>query len=179
MMNFTSSKTCCLPPSVQSKLNLRGVAEGSPRWRRPLGDVNTAMRDLDLSDEEILLLVQQRALIGFNIAVQPVGRSVTRILTHSLDHFRQTRGRTALEISWQEMFKMIFPGPQLSDASILDLPFTLTGLDLKQGLNCSRGHVENLARCYFEIVRPSRRGRGHTPVFKTGSVERWLKTRML
>ena len=179
MINRTAFKTRSLPPSVKSKLNSRGVACGPGRWQRPLGDVNAAMRDLDLSDEEIFQLVDQRALIGFNIAVESSGRSETRILTHSLEHFRQTQGRTVLEISWSEIFKLVFSGPTLSAAPFLGQPDTLTGLALQQGLNCSRGHVANLACRYFEIIRPARRGRGHTPGFKTASVKHWLKGRML
>jgi len=179
MINLTTVKTRCLPPSVRSKLDLRGVARGPGRWQRPLGDVNAAMRDLDLSDEDIFQLVEQRALIGFNIAVELSGRSETRILTHSLEHFRQTQGRTALEMSWAEIFKLIFSGPPLCAASFLDQPDTLTGLALQQGLNCSRGHVATLACRYFEIIRPARRGRGHTPGFKTASVRHWLKGRIL
>jgi hypothetical protein len=184
MINTTINTTHQLPPSVQFKINLRGADDRPRCWQRPLGDLNTAMRDLDLSDEEIRKLVEQHMLIGFNIAVNQSGRSVTRILTYSLEHFRQTNGRLALEMKWSEIFKLIFPGrPSASTpfpaARFSGTPLRLTGLELKQGLNCCRGHVENLAYQYFEVVRPARRGRGHTPVFKTTSVERWLKRRML
>jgi hypothetical protein len=39
--------------------------------------------------------------------------------------------------------------------------------------------VENLAARHFEILRPARRGRGHTPGFSASSVERWLQSRRL
>ncbi len=169
MMNITAVKTCYLPPPAQSDLDLAGRVRRPTCRQRPLGDVNTAMRDLDLSDEEVLRLVEQRSLIGFNIAQEKPGRSVMRILTESIDHFRQTQGQAALKIPWAEVFDAIFPGAQ----------YTLTGVELQQGLNCSRGHIQNLADRYFEIVRPGRAGRGHTPSFKTTDVERWLKGRML
>ena len=163
-----------LPRFARSRLDLRVAGGRAGRWQRPLGDMNVAMRDLNLNDEQIFQLVEQRALIGFNIAVKSSGRSETRILTHSLEHFRQTRGRTALDISWEEIFRLIFPGTSLPGAQ-----FVLTGLELQQGLNCCRGHVENLAGCHFEIVSKAQRGRGHTPSFKTASVESWLKGRRL
>jgi hypothetical protein len=142
------------------------------------------MRDLNMGDEEIRQLIEQHMLIGFNIAVDASGRKVMRILTHSLEYFRQTNGRLALKMAWPEIFKLIFPGRPSGPvpfpaARFSGTPLTLTGLDLKQGLNCCRGHVENLAHLYFEVVRPARRGRGHTPDFKTTSVECWLKERRI
>lgn len=164
----------CLPPSIRLKLALRTIGRRSPCAPRPLGDLNAAMRDLDLGGEEILQLLEQRTLIGFNIAVARGRRSEHRILTHSLEHFRHHEGRRFPELAWPEIFRLVFPVA----ASPL-APRTLTGLELKQGLNCSRAHVENLASRYFEIVRPARPGRGNTPSFKVATVEKWLKSRML
>jgi hypothetical protein len=163
-----------LPPAIQGKLDLRAAGGRCAGGPRPLGDLNAAMRDLDLEDEGILLLIEHRALVGFNIAVNPAGRGELRILTRSLEDFRQNRGRAVADFRWPGIFQLIFP------AMALPLPpYTLTGLELKQALNCSRGHVENLASRHFEIVRPAGRGRGNTPRFKTASVENWLKRRML
>jgi hypothetical protein len=131
------------------------------------------MRDLDLCAEEILHLLEQRALIGFNIAVELTGRGEPRILTRSLEHFRQQEWRSSPALAWPEIFQLIFPATAQPLA-----PYTFTGLDLKQGLNCSRGHVENLGLRHFEIVRPARKGRDGTPRFKAASVETWLKSRM-
>ena len=163
-----------LPRSIQSKLDLRTTGGRTGYAPRPLGDLNAAMRDLDLGGEEILHLLEQRALIGFNIAVELTGRGEPRILTHSLEHFRQREGRSSPGLAWPEILQLIFPIAAQPLA-----PYTLTGLDLKQGLNCSRGHVENLALRHFEIVRPARKGRDGTPRFKATSVENWLKSRML
>ena len=163
-----------LPPVIQGKLDLQAAGGRRTGGPRPLGDLNAAMRDLDLADEEILQLLEQRALVGFNIAVNPAGRGELRILTRSLEDFRQSRGRAVADFGWPGIFQLIFP------AVALPLPpYTLTGLELRQALNCSRGHVENLASRHFEIVRPAGRGRGNTPRFKTASVENWLKNRML
>ena len=163
-----------LPRSIQVKLDLRGAGERFVCTPRPLGDINVAMRDLDLGGEEILQLLEQRALIAFNIAAQPGRRVEVRILTRSLEHFRKQEGRGIPRLTWPEIFQLIFPVATHPLA-----PHTLTGLELKQGLNCSRGHVENLALRYFEIVRPARKGRGNTPRFTAASVENWLKSRML
>ena len=55
-----SSETT-LPPSIQAKLDL-GDTE-----MRPLGDVNTAMRDLNLDSEEVRLLVQLGYLVALTL----------------------------------------------------------------------------------------------------------------
>ena len=108
-MNVTASKTCNLSSPAQSGLDLPGRVKRPAYRQRPLGDVNTAMRDLDSSDEEVLRLVEQHSLIGFNIALEKPRRSVIRILTESIDHFRQTQGQAALKIPWAEVFDAIFP----------------------------------------------------------------------
>lgn len=163
-----------LPRRIRFKLDLRcagGRTFGAPR---PLGDLNAAMRDLDLGGEDILVLLSQRRLIGFNIAVNPGGRVVMRILTRSLEHFRETGGQVYPDRQWAQIFPLIFPAA----AGPLP-PYLLTGLELRQALNCSRGHVEHLAARHFEILRPARKGRGHTPGFRASSVECWLQSRLL
>ena len=163
----------CLPRSIQSKLDRR-AASGRPTCTpRPLGDLNAAMRDLDLGGDEVLHLLEQRVLIGFNIAVAPARRGELRILTRSLEHFRQNEVRAAHDFAWPQIYQLIFPVTVLPFA-----PYTLTGLELKRGLNCSRGHLQNLAFRYFKTTRPGRAGRGLTPRFTAASVERWLKSRM-
>ncbi len=163
-----------LPRAIQFKLDVRmagGRTVGTPR---PLGDLNAAMRDLDLGRDEIFVLLSQRRLTGFNIAVEPDRRVELRILTRSLEHFRATGGQAHPERDWPSLFQHIFP------AMAGPLPaHLLTGLELRQALNCSRGHVENLAARHFEILRPARHGRGHTPGFSAASVDRWLERRRL
>jgi hypothetical protein len=138
---------------------------------RPLGDVNSAMLKLDMSDEEISTLVDQGFLIAFNISAADSERKCIRILTKSIDLFRETRGRKRLELEWPEIFKTIFGRTTTHLA--------LTGLEVKRGLNCTRGHVENVAREFFTVINEAGPGRGNTPSFTTASVETWLKGRML
>jgi hypothetical protein len=140
---------------------------------RPLGNLNAAMRDLDLKEEEILVLLSHQRLIGFNIALKTCGMMELRVLTRSLEHFRETGGQSHLKLDWPHIFRRIFPAA----AGPLP-PYLLTGVELQQALNCSRGHVKNLAARYFEILRPGRKGRGHTAGYRASSVERWLQSRM-
>jgi hypothetical protein len=162
-----------LPPRIQFKLDLWSAGGRPTVALRPLGDLNSARRDLNLEQGEILFLLSQRRLIGFNIAVKTEGRAELRILTRSLEHFRETGGQANPEREWPQILRLIFPtlaGPLR--------PELVTGLELQRSLNCSRAHVENLAARHFEILRPARKGRGHTPGFRAGSVERWLQSRM-
>ena len=139
---------------------------------RPLGDVNAAMLTLDMSDEEIFKLVDLGYLIAFNIsAADDRETRCVRILTKSIELFREARGRKRLELEWPEIFKTIFGRATTHPA--------LTGLEVKRGLNCTRGHVENLGREFFKIINAAKPGRGNTPSFTTASVEAWLKGRML
>jgi len=139
---------------------------------RPLGDVNAAMQKLDMSDEEIATLVDNGFLVAFNISssVDSETRCV-RLLTKSVDLFRETRGRKRLDSEWPEIFKTIF-GRAITHPA-------LTGLEIKRGLNCTRGHVENIAREFFKVINEAKPGRGNTPSFTTASVEAWLKGRMI
>ena len=139
---------------------------------RPLGDVNSAMQKLDMSDEEIFTLVDQGFLTAFNISSSDDSETrCVRILTKSVELFRESRGRKRLELTWPEIFKTIF-GRAITHPAV-------TGLEVKRGLNCTRGHVENIAREFFKVINEAKPGRGNTPSFTTASVEAWLKGRQL
>ncbi|HXE41389.1 MAG TPA: hypothetical protein VN516_00080, partial [Candidatus Baltobacteraceae bacterium] len=70
----TISQKTMLPRAIQTKMDLRDA-----RFR-PLGDVNAAMRDLDMSAPEVDALLDIQLLLGFNIAVDPDGRRELRVL---------------------------------------------------------------------------------------------------
>lgn len=158
-----------LPLAIQTRLGIAVPVS------RALGDINAAMRDLDMSDEEVLLLLEARALIGFNIGAGGTG-NCARILTSSIEHFKASQGKAALVLAWPEIFRLIFPRAFRNGILIRT---ALTGLEIKAGLNCTRGHVENIGREFFKTINAAKPGRGNTPSFTTASVERWLKARQL
>jgi hypothetical protein len=168
-----------LPRAIQFKLELRDRAGAPARWTRPLGDLNAAMRDLDMSDEEVVSLIgsttEHSRLIGFNIATDPKGRQELRVLTRSIEHFRESRAHAQLKLSWEEIFRLIFPRVFHNGRRVKKF---LTGLDVKAGLNCTQPHVTSLGQ-YFTLVTEGGQGRGNTPVYATDSVETWLKGRQL
>lgn len=84
---------------------------------RPLGDVTTAMRDLRLPARGHLenpgiidLIDDYQALVSFNIAVDARGaRRELRILTRSIEHYKATQGFRPLNLSWDQIVKLILP----------------------------------------------------------------------
>ena len=76
-------------------------ASGPPpcqtRRRRPLGDLNAAMRDLDLDAAGVQALLDEGKLIGFNISGRSGRRMAVRVLTQSVDHY----WRTGRALTWQ------------------------------------------------------------------------------
>jgi len=159
-----------LPRAIQLRLEVK------TQRARPLGDVNSAMRDLDLSAEEVFALVDSGLLVAFDIAARedarPTGRRCLRILARSVEKFRESRGRKRLDLEWPEIFKTIF-GRAITHPA-------LTGLEVKRGLNCTRQHVGALsASGGFKVINEAKPGRGNTPSFTTASVEGWLKSRLL
>ncbi len=156
-----------LPPSIQTQLGLR-----DPRFR-PVSDVKTVLRDLgefDMDAEQVRQLVEQRVLIGFNIAVDDLGKCELRVLTKSIEFFRATGGRKYHELEWPQIFRLVVPHKK---------PM-VTGLEIRRALLCDRGHVENLilAGC-LKPLKKSQPGPGGSWVVTTTSYEEFLKGRML
>lgn len=162
-MISTSDKPA-LPTSIQVRLEL-----GETRFR-PLGDTITAMRDLDMNAEEVRSLVQIGYLIGFNIAVSNASKMELRILTRSVEHFRTLKHKRVCDMEWSQIFRLIVPHQK---------PI-VTGLEVQRGLNCDRGHVENLVIAgHLTALKKSAPGPGGSWVVTTASYEKFLKTRKL
>ena len=152
-----------MPASIQNKLEL-----GETRFR-PLGDTLTAMRDLDMSAEEVRSLVQLGYLIGFNIAVATDTKAELRILTRSVEQFRTFKTKRVCEMEWPQIFRLIVPHQK---------PI-VTGLEVQRGLNCDRGHVENLVLArHLTALKKSAPGPGGSWTLDRASFETFLKARM-
>jgi hypothetical protein len=155
-----------LPPVIQTQLGLR-----DPRFR-PLSDVKTVLRDLgeyDIDAEQVRDLVEQQVLIGFNIAVDDLGKSELRILTKSIEFFRATKGRKYHELEWPQIFRQIVPHQK---------PI-VTGLEIRRSLLCDRGHVENLINGKRLVaLKKSQPGPGGSWTVSRESYENFLKGRM-
>jgi hypothetical protein len=75
---------------------------------RPLGCVNAVMRDLDLDGESVVELVEEGNLIAFDISAKNSRCKDLRVLTRSVEHFRETGKPLVME--WPEIFRLLVPG---------------------------------------------------------------------
>jgi hypothetical protein len=136
---------------------------------RPLGDVNSAMRDLDMNADRVRALLDQGTLIGFNISVKNSGCCVLRVLTQSIEHYRATGGRKPLVLEWPEIFRLILPHKKLF----------VRGYEIARSLNCDRGHVENLIAARLLVAsRKARSGPNGSPIITRGSFENFMIGRL-
>jgi len=136
---------------------------------RPMGDLNAAMRDLDLNAEKICALLDEGKLIGFNIAVSETTRKNVRVLTRSIEHYRDNAGKKLLALEWPEIFRLILPHDKLF----------VRGTELQRSLNCAGEHIQNLVRAkFFSISKKGRRGPGGSAMVTRSSFESFLKGRL-
>jgi hypothetical protein len=169
---MTPSPKTTLPASIQAKLELGDTQ------LRPLGDVNTAMRDLNLDSEEVRLLVQLGYLVAFNIACDRPSRATRRrrrcktelrVLTQSIEHFRALETKCVCRYEWTQLFRLLVP----------ERKWALDGKTIQRVLNCDRGHLENLiAAKQLVLVEKGRPGPGGSPTICRMSLERFLKSRL-
>jgi hypothetical protein len=158
-----------LPPSIQTQLGLR-----DPRLR-PISDVKTVLRDLgefEIGAEQVRELVEQRILIGFNIAVDDRGRCELRVLTKSIEFFRSTNGRKYHELEWPKIFRLICPHNK---------PL-VRGTEISRTLICDGQHVLNLLMGGALVLMPGSkysRGPGGSPCITRASYEQFLKARLM
>ena len=155
-----------LPPAIQHQLGLRDA-----RFR-PLSDVKTVLRDLgefDIDADCVRAMTEQRILIGFNIAVDDLGKCELRVLTKSIEFFRATKGKKYHELEWPQIFRQIVPHQK---------PI-VTGLEIRRALLCDRGHVENLIHGKRLVaLKASAPGPGGSWTISRESFETFLKSRM-
>jgi len=155
-----------LPPVFQAQMDLR-----DPRLR-PLSEVQAVIRDLgefDIDAEHVRQLVEQRLLIGFNIAVAAVGKKEIRVLTKSIEFFRTHQGRKYHDLEWPQIFRQIVRHQK---------PF-VSGLEIRRALICDRGHVENLVSAgQLAALSKSKPGPGGSWVISRESFETFLQGRL-
>ena len=137
---------------------------------RPMGDLNAAMRDLDLSAEKVRALLDEGKLIGFNISASKSGRAGLRVLTKSVERYRESGGKKPLVLAWPEIIRLILTHDK----------FFVRGMEIQRALNCDRGHVENLILAsHLVTAKKARPGPGGSPIVTRASFEAFLKGRML
>ena len=163
-----------LPPSIQAKLELGDTQ------LRPLGDVNTAMRDLNLDSDEVRMLVQLGYLVAFNIAASHRRAAVSasprhhckselRVLTRSIEQFRAVKTKRLCAYEWPQIFRLIVPHQKPE----------LKGTEIQRVLNCDRGLVATLvAAKQLVALQKTKRGPGGTWTISRASLESFLKNHL-
>jgi len=132
---------------------------------RPLGDVNSAMRDLDIDSDKVRELLDDGRLIGFNISARPS----FRILTRSVEHYKLNGWKKPLVLEWPEIFRLILTHDKLF----------VTGWELQRSLNCAPQQMVNLVKAgCFVSVKKMHAGRGGSPIVTRGSFENFLIGRL-
>lgn len=178
-MDLELSTAPNLPPSVRSALAIQTQLEIDDPEFRPLATVETVLHQLGkkfrIDAEHVRLLVEEHALIGFNIAVALDTKPTWRILTKSIDFFRATHGRKYHELAddpqqnWQKIFRLVVPHKK---------PI-VTGLEIRRALLCDRGHVENLIiNGRLTALQKSKPGPGGSWTVSRESFEKFLQGRM-
>lgn len=136
---------------------------------RPMGDVNSAMRDLDVDSDKVRALLDEGRLIGFNISAQKTDRPNLRILTKSIEHYIQNGWKKPLVLEWPEIFRLILPHDKLF----------VRGPELQRSLNCSPQQMVNLVQAgCFVSVKKMHPGRGGSPIVTRGSFQNFLIGRL-
>lgn len=156
-----------LPPAIQRQFE----DLGDPRFR-PLSDVKTVLRDLgefELDAPQVLELVESGVLVGFDISGSG-DRQCLRVLTKSIEFFRQHQGRRYHDLEWPQIFRQI----------VRHQKPVVTGLEIRRACLCDRGHVENLVKAgNLVAVKKSAPGPGGSWVISRESFERFLNVRKI
>jgi len=161
---------------------MNGVISASPATEqrpcyttRPLLSVGAAMWKLDLTEDQVLALIESGDLLwAFNIAKAGCHARTVRIWTRSLETYEESRANSGT--TPQDM-----PGWEAVEESIFPTRETLTAIDLARVFNCSSSHLLALVMSgSFRLAKGGwRPGPGGSPVIETASVKAWLKSRRI
>jgi hypothetical protein len=158
--------------ATQTQLKLR-----DPRHKRPVMTMGAAKGILDVSEDEILAMIDERlALIAFDVATPGSERRELRILTHSVAEFLHDNPdndpcyHTMTPPS--EALRLVLPSHSK--------PF-FTGIELQRAFNCSSDHIISLIEAKALKLVPGSRyqpGPGGSPCITRESVVAFLKARL-
>jgi hypothetical protein len=127
------------------------------------------MGDLDMDARQVVALVEEGKLIAFNISATSIRRMDLRILTKSVEHYRETGGKKPHILEWPEVFHLILPHKNLF----------VRGNEVSRGLNCNPSHVANLiSTSFLAVSRKSKPGPDGSPFIIRASYENFLIGRL-
>jgi hypothetical protein len=141
---------------------------------RPLMPMSSVMWRLDLDEDDVLVLIDEKALLwAFDIAGPRAKRRAVRVLTESVEGLVYSRKRpyTDDELEWRSVAALVFP----------DKP-AITTSELARALNCGAWTAMLLIHArQFKLVPGNipRRGPKGSAQIVTASVKAWLRKRRL
>ncbi len=164
------------PPAASAVSGEAGLAPVRPSGTepRPLMPMSAVMWRLDLDEDDVLVLINERALLwAFDIAAPRAERRAVRVLTESVQDLVYSRKRpyTDDESEWQHVGSLIFP----------DKP-TIVTCELARSLNCGRAYTMNMVHAgEFKTVPGTvpRPGPNGSAQIVTASAKAWLRKRRM
>lgn len=155
-----------------------------PRYKRPTMAVETAKGILDLTEDEIVALVDEGALVAWDIRGPAAERRELRILTASVSEYSAACRAEATPHAALRTPHSTTIRPQAAIAQVLpkhEKPF-LTGPEIKRALNCGRQHLINLVDASVLPQMPGtkyRQGPGGWPVIPRAQFIAFLSSRVI
>jgi hypothetical protein len=149
-----------------------------PRYKRPTMCVEAAKGSLDLSEDEIVAMVETGALVAWNIAHPQADRRYLAILSASVAEYQAALKAGTVgdcyhsTICPDEAINLLLPRH--------DKPFVL-GTEVAEIFNCGSTHVMNLIEAKALLILPRstyRRGPGGSPCISLASFVQFLQNRM-
>lgn len=166
--------------ATQTQLKLR-----DPRYKRPVMSVSAAKGVLDVSEDEIIAMIEERlALIAFDIASPKAKLRELRILTASVaEHLRDNP-------DCDPCYHTMIPPGAAVDIILRSLPDRtkmgpgsawFTGTELQRALNCGSDHIIALVEAKALKLVPGtsyQPGPGGSPCITRESFEAFLNSRL-
>ena len=150
-----------------------------PRYRRPMMPVAAAKGILDVSEDDVVELIEvNQALWAWNVAAPGVGRRELRLLTQGVARYQELSGRgTTVNdrgFSWDQVQEFIL-GTGAAKPWI-------TGVEVQRAIACGSTHVISLVESgSLELIPGTkyRRGPDGSPSIARDSFINFLRTRLV
>src|SRR5579871_3875847 len=143
--------------------------------RRPMMTMEAAKGALDRDEDEIVALIG-KWLVGWDIATPGSGRREWRILTRSISLGARFLGadHRPPQWNWNDVLGLVF-------LPLITPRLCVTGVEVQHSLNCSSTHVMRLIDCGDLKLLPGTtygKGRGHSPLVTRESFADFLRARL-
>jgi len=178
---FFIAVCCCLVGGVRGQeTDTSMLSNALPQiaFKRPLVSMSTAMAALNLEREGVNALIDDSALVAFNLSAEFNWKPLTRILAQSLENHQRACRNPALN-DFRNVLGIIFPMAPEPRAGIVA---KLKVSTIAQRLNVRSDHIYELVKANWVKLVPGdkpRRGPAGSPDLDYVSLTEWLKKRLI